>query len=70
MCHNCSEKDRRIEQLEAANTVLRGLNMRLNSRKMLLEVENNNLRASIGVQMRPVSAGYLVDWERKQEAGQ
>lgn len=68
-CHQCAELQRRIEQLEGANKVLRGLNMRLNSRKMLLEVENNNLRLCVGVKMHPVASArdYLTDWERKQE---
>lgn len=72
MCHKCAELQRRVDQLESANKVLRGLNMRLNSSKMLLEVENNNLRACVGVTMQPVTRpqGYLVDWERKQEGGE
>jgi hypothetical protein len=68
MCHKCAELQRRVEQLESANKVLRGLNMRLNSKLMLSMVENNNLRNVVNVPMRPVSgAGYLVDWEQKQE---
>ena len=72
MCHQCAQLQHRVDQLESANKVLRGLNMRLNSRKMLLEVENNNLRAVVGVTMQPVTRpqGYLVDWERKQDGGE
>lgn len=71
MCHQCAQLQRRVDQLESANKVLRGLNMRLNSKLMLSMVENNNLRNIVNVPMRPVSgAGYLVDWERKQDGGQ
>lgn len=62
MCHECNALRREIEALKAGNAVLRANNTKL-------AVENNNLRAVIGVQMRPVSQGYLVDWERKQEGG-
>lgn len=72
MCNQCALLLRQMEQLKSANTFLRGLNMRLNNKKMLLEVENNNLRACVGVKMQPVTRpqGYLVDWERTQEIEQ
>lgn len=69
MCHQCAELQRRNEALEAMNKTLRGLNMRMNRKNVLLTVENNNLRASIGVQMRPVGQGYLVEWEQRKEGG-
>jgi len=70
MCKQCAEKDLRIEQLEGANKVLRGLNMRINSKLTLALVENNNLRNMANVPMRPITgAGYLVDWEKKQDGG-
>lgn len=62
MCHKCSELQREIEALRSGNAVLRANNV-------ALAVENNNLRSTIGVQMRPVRPGYLVEWERKQEGG-
>jgi hypothetical protein len=69
MCRQCAELQRRIQALEAMNKTLRGLNTRMNRKNMLLSVENNNLRASIGVQMRPVGQGYLVEWEQRKEGG-
>lgn len=60
MCHKCSELQREIEALRAGNAVLRANNV-------ALSVENNNLRNTLGVQMRPVRPGYLVEWEQQRE---
>jgi len=62
MCHKCSDLQREIDALRAGNAVLRANNVKL-------AVENNNMRAAIGVQMRPVKAGYLVEWEQQREGG-
>ena len=62
MCHECSELQREIERLRAAMAVLRGQNIKL-------AVENNNMRDVLGKPMLPVSVGYLVEWECKQEGG-
>ena len=68
MCQQCKDLARRVSQLEAANKVLRSLNTRLNSKNLMLKVENNNLRNITGVRMQPISgAGYLADWEAKKE---
>lgn len=71
MCQQCKDLARRVSQLEAANKVLRSLNTKMNSKNLMLKVENNNLRNIVGVRMQPISgAGYLPEWERQQEAGQ
>jgi len=68
MCQQCKDLARRVSQLEAANKVLRSLNTRMNSKNLMLKVENNNLRSISGVRMQPISgAGYLADWESKKE---
>jgi hypothetical protein len=68
MCQQCKDLARRVSQLEAANKVLRSLNTRMNSKNLMLKVENNNLRSISGVRMQPISgAGYLADWEAKKE---
>ncbi len=60
-----SDLKREIKDLRAGNKVLREQNI-------ALAVENNNLRATLGQTMRPVtgSVGYLGEWERQQEANQ
>lgn len=60
MCHKCSELQRENERLRAAMGVLRGQNIKL-------ACENNNMRNVLGKPMLPVSAGYLVEWEQRQE---
>lgn len=68
MCQQCKDLARRVSQLEAANKVLRSLNTKMNSKNLMLKVENNNLRSISGVRMQPISgAGYLADWETKKE---
>lgn len=69
MCHECKALKRRVESLESANLFLRGLNIRINNRVVILQAENNNLRHLVGVTMLPVKAGYLPEWEREQEGG-
>lgn len=59
-CPTCSELQRENEALRAGNAVLRAQNMNL-------AVQNNNLRHALGCRMQPVTPGYLVEWERKQE---
>lgn len=62
MCHKCSELQRENDRLRAAMGVLRCQNFKL-------AVENNNMRNVLGKPMLPVTPGYLVEWERKQEGG-
>ena len=59
-CYRCVELQREVDALRAGNAILRANNVKL-------AVENNNLRAVVGAKMQPVSAGYLVEWENKQE---
>jgi regulator of replication initiation timing len=68
MCQQCKDLARRVSQLEAANKALRQINAKMNSKNLVLKVENNNLRSISGVRMQPISgAGYLADWESKKE---
>lgn len=68
MCQQCKVLESRIGDLEAANKALRSINTGMNSKNLMLKVENNNLRSMTGVKMQPISgAGYLADWEAKKE---
>ena len=61
MCHECKAKQREIEALHKAMTVLRRQNI-------VLAVENKNLRNLAGRPMRPVKEDYLTAWEQSKEA--
>jgi regulator of replication initiation timing len=68
MCQRCKDLANRVSELEAANKALRQINTKMNSKNLVLKVENNNLRNISGVRMQPISgAGYLADWESKKE---
>jgi regulator of replication initiation timing len=68
MCLRCKDLAKRVSELEAANKAIRQINAKMNSKNLVLKVENNNLRSISGVRMQPISgAGYLADWEAKKE---
>lgn len=68
MCHKCAELQRRVEQLESANKVLRDQNIKVNAKNINLGVENNNLRAITGQRMKPITLDHRTKWEQEHEA--